>query len=1139
MASPLRSPGVSTREIDVSGPTAIAPQGVPAGVIGTAQKGRAFVPVTFATYQDFIAEFGASDGEKFGPLAVNEWMRNARAGSYVRVLGVGDGKRRLQSGINAGKVVNAGFVVGDRQVQENGIVGNNPYAGSNTSPVTLTQTTEPVLETSTAGVYSVVFAAFPRHDSQIQFVNTDNVTTTCTFSYGGGDIDLSAYSTLTDLAEAFKTFVDDLSGISAVRTNVTVTVTMDADPAGVSPSAEVIGSVGPSCDPGRTYFLSSLLRATSEDSAKIFEDAGIVMSTTVSYPILRGILFSASGVNLSLSSIRVGDAASGFSNTPNALIPNGGNGAYFSFGPYEDAGCSHGTVVTGSAKQNFIMLLNGHIPSDNYGNVITASFDPTAGDYFANVFNTDPLKIEEAGHVLYAHYDVHPSIATVSAVGSVTDVNFNNEAALLLTGSYTRNEGDVLRPNYENFEDRFSTAKTPWFISQKFGGKNKKLFKIHSLDDGSSGNALFKITIENIAASNNLNYKFGTFDLLVRDFNDTDYEPVVLESFKGLSLDPTSERFISRIIGDRHAFLDLDQLTGRQKLRIEGSYPNASRYVRVETDTQVTRGGINPESLPVGFEGFAHTNTAGYYSGTNTLIAGSVKSSVATAGLTSADIKKVKEPPVPMRNSLTVGEGLSKKLNSKLTWGVQFEVQSNPNDLNSNNVINRTILSHAKYFPTFQTAYLNFAAGDNSGAPNKGVDIVVDADAFNKNKFSLENIQVVTGSTNKPVPTLWSAAVYRRDSTLSAEVTAADGTTFTSSVTRFLDPTNDFKEISTRPYAKFTCIAQGGFDGYNIFNKEKSKMSDVAVRREFDDELNQGGTSGPTIAAFRKAIDVLGEKTDVDIQLLAIPGMRHPSITDYAIDAVENRFDAMYIMDIEEKDQENVYVTGSNLQLPSVAYTVDNFKMRNLDTSFAAAYYPDLIVTDPVTRTNLQVPPSVPVLGAFALNDSIAYPWFAPAGFTRGALASVIETQVKLSRPNMDSLYDADINPITSFADSEGVVVFGQKTLQTAQSALDRVNVRRLLIEIRRRVRRIANTFIFEPNRAETLARFSSLVTPVLQQIQSQNGVDRFKVQIDTTTTTQADVENNTLRGKIYIQPTRAVEFISLDFVVTNQGAQI
>ena len=191
-------------------------------------------------------------------------------------------------------------------------------------------------------------------------------------------------------------------------------------------------------------------------------------------------------------------------------------------------------------------------------------------------------------------------------------------------------------------------------------------------------------------------------------------------------------------------------------------------------------------------------------------------------------------------------------------------------------------------------------------------------------------------------------------------------------------------------------------------------MSDVAARREFG-EANQGKVSGPTIASFRKAIDVMEEKADVDIQLLAIPGIRHESITDYAMDSVEDRFAALYIMDIEEKDQNNEFLTGSSLQIPSVTYTVNRFEARNLDSSFAAAYYPDVVVTDPATQTNIQVPPSVAVIGAFALNDAVAHPWYAPAGFSRGALKRTVESQVKLNRANLDALYEADINPITSF----------------------------------------------------------------------------------------------------------------------------
>lgn len=504
--------------------------------------------------------------------------------------------------------------------------------------------------------------------------------------------------------------------------------------------------------------------------------------------------------------------------------------------------------------------------------------------------------------------------------------------------------------------------------------------------------------------------------------------------------------------------------------------------------------------------------------------------------MTLSDLELAQVAPVPYRLNVAKGTGLSKKSLANLTWGVQFEIQDSLVDPNGTVGPDQSRPSYSKYFPRYASVNRNVHIGDSAGTPVDGT-VVLDSDLFQNNLFSLENVQVATGSDDRPLSKYWDVASYRRNGVKLSALTASDGSVFTSTNTRFLDPSKDFDHLPTRKWLKFSFFVQGGHDGLNIFDSEKSKMSDLAVRREFD-EAAQGGQNGPTLRSYRKAVDVMAEKADVDIQLLAIPGLRHPEATNYAIDAVENRFDALFLMDIEEIDQMNEVITGS-AQLPSVSYIVNNFSDRNLDTSFAAAYYPDVVMQDPTTLTNVVVPPSVAVLGAFALNDTVAYPWFAPAGFTRGALSTVIETQVKLNRSNLDDLYEVDVNPLVAFADTPGVVVFGQKTLLAAQSALDRVNVRRLLIEIRRRVRRIANTFIFEPNRAETLTRFSAAVNPVLQQIQSQRGVSRFKVQIDTTTTTQADVENNTIRGKIYVQPTRSLEFVSLDFVVTNAGAAI
>jgi len=301
------------------------------------------------------------------------------------------------------------------------------------------------------------------------------------------------------------------------------------------------------------------------------------------------------------------------------------------------------------------------------------------------------------------------------------------------------------------------------------------------------------------------------------------------------------------------------------------------------------------------------------------------------------------------------------------------------------------------------------------------------------------------------------------------------------------------------------------------------------------DNVSRGITQGPTVRAYTKALEVMGDALDVDIQILTTPGIRHSVITDLGLQTVESRFDAVYLMDIEEYDGTNNLIINEE-QIPSIRFTSGRFTQRGIDSSYGAAYYPDVIYRDNISGQIRTVPPSVAVLGAFARNDSIGHPWFAPAGFTRGALANVDEAAVKLSRENLDTLQDANINPIVAFAESDGTVIWGQKTLFQNESSLERINVRRLLISIRRQIRPIADRILFEPNREQTLARFQQLVSPILKRIQDQKGLDRFLVKIDASTTTQADIENNTIRGKIWVQPTRTLEYVSIDFVITNNS---
>jgi hypothetical protein len=577
-------------------------------------------------------------------------------------------------------------------------------------------------------------------------------------------------------------------------------------------------------------------------------------------------------------------------------------------------------------------------------------------------------------------------------------------------------------------------------------------------------------------------------------------------------------------------FFDFEKEDGKQKLVLEGLYPNKSQFVRVEVVDDIENGVMEPTALPVGFQGKNSLMLSG-------------QSLWSQADSANVDIF---EAPLPLRSDLSIGESSTKVVDSRFFWGVQSQDIRSASQRNRNTEVIGLVDNLTKHFPTLGSNPMWF--GDSA-----------DADAYNNNGFSLENVLVAckSGDTLNPVDsTMWHEAVYIRDkasfdlvngqyswgATLESVETGAGGVDKvkgTGNGYRFLDVAKDFGQSAAKKYLKFSVPFQGGWDGLDIFDKEKAEMSNLSALREMDDSgsVIYGGPEGCTTAAFRKALDILAEKSDVDIQLLATPGMRSAGITDYAIDKTEERFDALYVMDAMNVDHDGQWITSYDQEV-SVTNTAQSLADRNLDTSFATCYFPDLIMED--GYTTVVAPASVAVLGALSLNDAIAHPWYAPAGFARGALPTTIETAVKLNRTNMDVLYEADINPITSFPQTgESVVIFGQKTMLQSQSALDRVNVRRLLIDIRRKVREVSMGILFEPNRESTLAKFSGLVSPILQRVQAQNGLERYKVVIDTTTTTQQDVENNTIRGKIFLQPTKSIEFVSLDFVVGNQGMNI
>jgi hypothetical protein len=1153
MANGQGSAGVTLREFEVTGPVGTPPPtGIPAGVIGTAEKGPAFVPVTVGSNESFRLKFGSYEGKRFGPLAVNEWMNNSggRAATYLRVLGAGKGEERGEDGT----VTSAGFYVGDQLPVEGGDFGLNPYATNTSDPVPSGSTYfigANLIETVESSYLSSAGISKSADDWDVVGDSSANGV------WVKGDADSSkVYSiyknTFKYSSQLHKDVIgsdflaetgDTILSIKAVSSHLLTTTpvfepiwkfdlggddTFEAGPDGPGGAEgngsasnggneNAIGNFVIRCNKGQGGVkISQIVAAgqynhTSGPLASFITLVGAPVA--VSYPggsnelvlwvnasKLKSWALEQQWVSHTLAPLASPVTLSDFKDeTRTVLVPNNSDSSFAETLIPMDTAHSHSHPVV----MGVIMTPNGVTASINSStNVLfldgvigdvkpsySLSFDVTDEGYFARILNSDPLKLQELGHCLYAHWDVHPALATVEEGGTFLVEGISDEGT----------------PDFRDFRDRFAHAVSPWVVSQKFGGAASNLFRLHALDDGANISNKYKFSIENIVPGNpNIGDGYGTFDLLVRDWDDTDGTPSVIESFKALTLDPRSDKYIARVIGNSYRYFDFDRPESEQKLVDEIDHLPGSNIIRVEMDPAVDGGEIDPSALPMGFRGIGHVNTLGNIGGESE--AGAVT------------------PPLPMRVNIVEGQGPRLKVNSRLYWGAQFEHITDLDNLNvpprGNNFRDASLLSFVKHFPSHRTDIANF--------------MVSEGDDYCNNGFSLEKVMVKHDSAGKADYREWASARYSRDGSVPAD----------------LNPLTlaDLSVPKNRRYGKFTFFMQGGFDGVNIFNIDTANLSNKAVTEEINNEA-RGRTEGPTFMAYKKAVDIMKNTVNGEIQLLAMPGLRNSSITEYAADAVRDRFDALYLMDIEQKattldsvgdpyDVSESDQDDAEGRRVSVTATIETFDERDMDNSFAAAYFPDVVINNPASGEAVTVPPSVVVLGAMALNDRLGHPWFAPAGVTRGALSSTVRTKIALSKSNLDSLYDAGINPLTPPSAGQAVTVWGQKTLQAGESALNRVNVRRLLIEIRRQVREIAQTIIFEPNRATTLARFTAAVTPRLQRIQALAGLERFRVVIDSSTTTQQDVENNTIRGKIFVQPTKTIEFVSLDFVVSNNGGE-
>ena len=779
--------------------------------------------------------------------------------------------------------------------------------------------------------------------------------------------------------------------------------------------------------------------------------------------------------------------------------------------------------------------------------ILSASFNPSSPDYYAKVLNTDPLKFNEEKHLLYMNFAVDNEIAMLST---------GSNAVCIASGSsnVSLNSGDVTLPfrnAFGRFDTRYTTPSTPSFISQPFGVTEHDLFRVETLDDGAYANKRVKISIANIKASTDPKNLYGTFAVLVRNFADDDVNPEILEQFNNCNLNPDSESYVARAIGSIKTFFNFDvENEDDRRLVRSGRYGSRSQYIRVIMSPSVENKTVPPTCLPFGFRGVKTLDTS---SNLTDAVGSTLDIRLAASGsLNSTDSRLLNAlvPPLPFRFKVTRGEisttpgfvgspGATEIADSRYYWGVKVS-RNNNNVLNTN--INGEINDGVRAYTTF--AGIEKLATLVTGSA---------ADTCNNNKFTLAKVALsataISGLTSSVDAHMKEAAYLRNGNANPSDYTIND--TYLNRITfatllQTSTPTS-FNRFSE--YAKFTTVVYGGFDGFNILDKEQVGMTDKATSAEAGGGSNiayvspgfANNQSGVTkknnaVASYRVAAKLMTNPFVSNVNIVTLPGQREPLVTDYVAEAVKTYGMAQYLMDIPYYDSNSVRIFDGESKYVSVNRTADVFETRAIDTEFISTYFPNIVVEDS-TNNNRRVilPGTVAALSAIGFNDKVAYPWFAPAGFNRASLDFVKLTQVKVSQPEQERLYAVRINPIIKLP-REGYVIFSQQTLEQAGSALQSLNVQRMILTLKQQIMTAGNQIIFEQLTPGLRSRFVDMIKPILATVQVRDGIERFEVIADERNNTEQDVLANRMRVNIKVVPVRAAEFIAIDFIIASSG---
>ncbi|MAL15886.1 MAG: hypothetical protein CL554_20990 [Algoriphagus sp.] len=1123
------SPGIFIDEIDESQVPQL-PERMGPVIIGRFQSGPSNRPVKVESFKEFVQVFGnpvpgtpSTDSWRTGALlaptyaayAAQAWLRNNSPCNVIRLLGKQSDK--AAQGVEATNKGLAGWITDNTPNSDISDAGGayglfvmpNPdnFAGE-----------------VAAGLFDAITIAAGDSDADTITINTPAGLGTD----GGKAIEIKLTNLMGATPTANQINVDFGGGSTTnITDNIVLAINGTADTAKVKYGSNIAG--------GATSGINGLSAAEGSTTSKI------TLTATTNGSVGNNVTLTETLTNGSVLSALTGGSGPAVSGTLAAIWYVQDGAVLLEGVPRDDSAVVSGSaLLVKSTNQTFkAKIVKNGAGSSNVQKAAEFNFDRDSDQFIRKVFNTNPTTTNDALVDAELNYWLGETFETsVQNDMAVTGTAVSKTGEFLgfialLDGSTDSHPVDWHNHRYANV-----ASSTGFFISQDTRGTitadfdpstdTESLFKIHALDSGESANRDLKVSIQEIKApSDNFN-KFGTFTVLIRRATDTDNNPQVLERYSGCNLNPNSANYIARMIGDKEFVFD----DATNVMREIGENDNRSKYVRVEV-TDLVKNGEAEGLLPFGVYGPAIPATINLVSGSN---GGSTKllgpeGQAVKEWFSGADDANYPTASIHVKHAANeadaamVSHGIlsaNNPLTASLAWPkTRLRVSSSEGGLLKGSQAYFGYQSNVVNTKRYDQENLDLLRGQpanfNGGHPANKIS---DTAAFQYSWiFTLDDI---TGSTDD----------MSADGNFDHAFHVAGSRAASNSITA---RNSSSVSVLDQGFNRFTSPMFGGFDGFDI--TEKDPLSNTYM------EGSPTVRSNYAFHTIKKSIDMISDSEFIEYDIATIPGITKNTINAQLIETCENRGDALAIVDLEglsvpahENDKPESERRGN------VTTMINNLKNLNINSSYGCAFYPFVKIRDLINDTVVDVPPSVVALGTFSSSQRRSAVWFAPAGFTRGGLSEgsagipVVGIKERVVSADRDRLYDANINPIASFP-AEGVVIFGQKTLQVTPSALDRINVRRLLILVKKEISRIASTILFDQNVQATWDRFSTAANSFLNGVKAGLGVTDFRVQLDDKTTTEDLIDRNILYAKIFIKPAKAIEFIALDFIVTRSGA--